>query len=110
MINLESNPAPNTVIDLVSAGVTDMALLASLTITLNEQIATGDGSTMTGLTTNAIHIELTALDLEGTTGVVESDIIIGQSKSSLTAAIPEPGTLGLFAGLPLLALLRRRRQ
>lgn len=77
---------------------------------MNEQILTGNGSTATGLTTNAIHIQLNALNLGGLLGLVNSDIIISQSDSSLIAAVPEPGTLGLFAGLPLLALLRRRRQ
>lgn len=76
-------------------------------IVLNEQIATGDGTTSAGLTVNAIRITLS--DVEGLGTGVDADIIVGQSFSALNA-IPEPSLSILMGGsLSLLLLAGRRR-
>lgn len=108
-LNLDSSPSPNTIVDLLASGVTDPGILANLTIILNEQIPTGDGVGATGMTTNALRISLGALDIGLPGGVLESEIIVGQSSSSLTATIPEPSLLGLMSALPVLFMFRRRK-
>ncbi len=80
-------------------------LLTGLTLTLNEQIVTGDGAASRGITTNAIHLSfsnvLVATTL-GNLGRLNGDIAIGQSFAAMTAqadpvtpptsAVPEPST------------------
>jgi len=94
----------------VDAGATANFVLfdeLGIRIVLNEQIATGDGTSDAGLTVNAIRITLS--DVEGLGTGVDADIIVGQSFSSLNA-IPEPSLSILMGGsLSLLLLTGRRR-
>jgi hypothetical protein len=99
-VNVDSSPAPNTT--LVNAGG-----IIGLTIVLNEQIAGGNGTSSTSLTTNALHVYLSGVNFGGVTGIA-GDIVIGNSFSQL-AAIPEPSVAAL-AGLVGLVTLRRRRR
>lgn len=86
-----------------------------LTVTLDKQTTTGDGTSSAGLTVDAIDISLDAaavgLDL------VSGEIIVAQSEAELTAvpnapgptSVPEPGTLAVFgSGLVALCLMRKR--
>ncbi|MCW1926164.1 hypothetical protein OKA05_26640 [Luteolibacter arcticus] len=99
-VNIDSSPAPNTI--LLDAGG-----IIGLTIVLNEQIATGDGISGTGLTTNALHVYLNAVNF-GAVSAITGDIVVGQSISGL-GAIPEPGiaVMGVLSGMLLMG--RRRR-
>ena len=98
------NPAPNTVL-FNSLG---------LSIILNEQILSGDGITSTGITTNAIRIGFDNFLLG--TGLVDGNVIIGQSQARATAApvaaaVPEPGTWAMMLlGFGLIGGLMRRRR
>ncbi len=107
VIAIAANPAPNTTLDLAASGVTDAGILANLSIILNEQILTGDGSTSTGITTNALRISIGALNFGGVSGL-NGDIIVGQSTSTLTA-IPEPTVPMALLLAPVALLFRRRR-
>ena len=60
---------------------------AGITVTLNEQIVTGNGTTSRGITVNAIHISLSNAGLSGI-GALSGDIIIGQSQAELLCATP----------------------
>ena len=55
-VSIASQPAPNTVI-LIS-GFNVGLVLVSGTVTLNEQTATGNGTTTSGLTVNQIHVNV----------------------------------------------------
>ncbi|MBA3725355.1 MAG: PEP-CTERM sorting domain-containing protein [Armatimonadetes bacterium] len=97
-VSINSNPAPNTVV-FNSLGIT---------ITLNEQFASGDGISSRGQTTNAIHIGL--VDVVGGGGLVNGDIVIAHSAANLEAVVPEPTSIiGAVVGLAWLAARRRRR-
>ncbi|RJG25864.1 PEP-CTERM sorting domain-containing protein [Massilia cavernae] len=100
-----ASPAPNT--PLFSA--------PGLTVTLNEQIHTGDGINSLGLAVNAIHIAFN--NFAHGLGLINGDIIISHSEALLTAIpnndngqVPEPGTLLLLAGgmIGFMAMGRRR--
>ena len=104
-VTIPVNPAPNTELVLAGLGI-DAGIVAGLSIILNEQIVTGDGSGTTAITTNALRVELDALSL-GLVSGVDGDIVIGSSTSSLTA-VPEPAVPAFF-GLASLLLTRRRR-
>jgi len=99
------NPTPDDVI--FDAG--------GLEIELNRQVFTGaDGplSTADGITTDALYIDFSNFALG--TGLVNGDIVVGESQASIFGApvLPEPGTWALmlagFAGLG--AALRSRRR
>jgi hypothetical protein len=105
---LASNPAANTHIDVLS-----LFGLAGISLTLNEQILTGDGLTSRGLEVNAIHLGFA--NFSSGAGVLNGDIIISHSAAQVQAqsdpvhALPEPATLALEAlALTALPLFRRR--
>lgn len=103
--------APNTVI-LNAAGVK---------VTLNEQTLTGAGTNDQALLVNAIDISIANAtqpvvgSLTGETQLLNGNILIGQSRASLTAVadntpVPEPASMLLLAtGLFGIALCRTRR-
>lgn len=87
-------------------------------ITLNEQIAGGNGVTMQSLTTNAISIVLTDYLIGGR--LLSGHLIIGNSKAQInyddinnppeTGVVPEPAIwLELIAGFGLTGGIMRRR-
>ncbi|NJC05388.1 hypothetical protein GGQ97_001181 [Sphingomonas kaistensis] len=101
--SLFSNPDPNTV----------LFDLGGLFIILNEQIMEGDGLTSLGITTNAIRVGFNNFALG--TGVANGNLIIGQSRASVTAAVaavPEPATWAMMLlGFGVIgATFRRRRR
>lgn len=71
-LNIDASPAPNTV----------LLDLLGIRVILNEQIVSGDGVNSSGITVNAIHIDLsdTILSLLGT---LSGDIIIAQSQAQV---------------------------
>jgi len=89
---LDPNYAPNT--EIYNQG--------GIVIIGNQQIVTGNGTSLRGITVNALNISFGVLGIGGS-------IIIGQSQAALSA-IPEPGT-GLLLGIGLVAIARfgRRR-
>lgn len=83
-----------------------------LKITLNEQIGTdttSGGINTRSLTTNALHIAYNDFAFGG--GLLNGDIIVGQSQVTATAPVPEPATWGMMIlGFGMIgALLRSRR-
>ncbi|MFC5051432.1 hypothetical protein ACFPK9_12530 [Rubritalea spongiae] len=100
--NLSSTYSPNTELNVSAAGV------AGVRVFLNEQTVSGDGISDSYMTTNAIRIDVDAVDLGGSLGIVSGDIIIGQSMSGLDA-IPEPQAAVSIGLAGMLLLLRRRK-
>jgi hypothetical protein len=99
------NPGPNTVV-LALSGLTGISLI------LNEQIMTGNGTDTLGMTTNAVHLSFKDYLFEGK--LLNGDVILGQSKaliSGYSPAVPEPGTWAMMiAGFALVGSCMRRRQ
>lgn len=94
------NPNPNTV----------LLNLAGLSIILNEQIASGDGVTSTGIATNAVAIRFNNFALG--TGLANGAVILGHSEAfARLAAVPEPASWAMmllgFGGVGY--VIRRRR-
>lgn len=83
--------AANTQIALDAFG------LAGASLTLNQQIASGDGINTFGIETNAIALNLNAVNVGGFTGL-NGDVVIGHTAASV-AAVPEPSSLLLTTGL-----------
>jgi len=87
-----------------------------VTITLNKQTITGDGTSNLSMITDGIDIEFNnaIAIINGVTGDLTGAIDIGISEASLTAipdSVPEPSSLaGIVTGLGMLAFLRRHRQ
>lgn len=71
-------PPPNTVIPI------NVPLVLSGSITLNEQITGGNGTTTSSLTVNLIHVQLTTL-LIGTV-----DVVIASAHSDVSCGAPAP--------------------
>ena len=96
------NPAPNTVLF--------MNALLGLTITLNEQIISGNS-----ITTNAIHVTFNDF-LLADGGLKDGDIIVSSTTAAFTAgqtgAVPEPATWAMMLiGFGAMGVsLRRQRQ
>jgi hypothetical protein len=89
---VNSDPAPNTKVDIDLIGV-DIAQ-----VTFNEQIANADG----GLTVNAVHLRL----IGGVLGSVGTGDLVLSSATCGPAALPIPmaSGAGLWIGLGLLAV------
>lgn len=106
VVDVDGYVAPNTKIDLSALG------LANLTLTLNEQILGGNGTSRRSLEVNAIDLDINGHSL--LSGVVNGDVIIGHSYAELwgeasPAPVPEPSTFVLIgSGLAGLFFLRRR--
>jgi len=83
--SLDPNYAPNT--QIYNQG--------GIVIIGNQQIVTGNGTSLRAITVNALNISFGLLGIGGS-------IIIGQSQAALTA-IPEPGT-ALLLGIGLVAM------
>jgi hypothetical protein len=81
-VPISANPAPNTLLLAATLGP------LGITVTLNEQIPSGDGTTFAGITVRAIHINLN-VDL-GLLGVLTGDIIIAESQAELVCAAAQP--------------------
>jgi uncharacterized repeat protein (TIGR01451 family) len=81
-----TNPSPNT----------QLLNLLGIRIILNEQIASGNGTTSKALTVNAVHITLQNSLLSGL-GLLTGDIVISQSVASVQCptALPATADLGL---------------
>lgn len=90
LISINASAAPNTVL-LDALGIR---------IVLNEQIVTNDGTTAT-IEVNAIRVTI-----DSPLQVVAADVVIGHSVATMT--IPAPASLGLLAGMGLVAARRRR--
>ena len=109
-LGLDGYVKKNTLIDLSLLG------LANVTLKLNEQIESGDGSTNRALTVNAIDLDLNGYSLLGQ--VVTADVIIGHAEAELKNVtpnppnpVPEPSTFMLIGGgLAGLAFWRRRQR
>ncbi len=108
VVDAEGYIAPNTRIDLSVLG------LANLTLTLNEQILGGNGTSRRSLEVNAIDLDINGHSL--LSGVVNGEVIIGHSYAELwgepnaaPAPVPEPSTFALIgSGLAGLFFMRRR--
>jgi hypothetical protein len=96
-IPVTSNPAPNT--EVFNTGW--------ILIVLNEEIPGGNGTSSRSLAVNAIHINFTNAPIA--TGLLNGDIFVSHSQSSLTAT-PEPATAGLLLVAALMGRMRRRRR
>jgi len=70
ILNIPTNPAPNTSINL--SGIT-----GTNTLVLNEQTITGDGITGLGVATNALHLSLNVI------GVITANVIISHAETSI---------------------------
>jgi len=68
---LPSLPPPNTSIDLAAQGI------AGATLILNEQSITGDGTTWSRMTSNAIHLTLDVA------GLITADVTVGHTDAKL---------------------------
>jgi len=97
--------------------------LLGVTVTLNEQTASGDGTSSAGIGVNAIHIAFDDVpylgiipNIPGIAGLINGDIIISHAQAAIFASptqtngVPEPGTLALLgSGLVGAFGLRKRR-
>lgn len=106
---INGSVAANTGIDVSS-------ILGGVSIFLNEQVATGDGISSLGFTTNAIRIAFSNVGITGV-GVLNGDLIISHAEAQQfatpTAAVPEPSSLAMCGTAGLLGLAgwhRRRRR
>jgi uncharacterized repeat protein (TIGR01451 family) len=79
-----TNPSPNT----------QLLNLLGIRIILNEQIASGNGTTSRALTVNAIHVSLQNSLLSGL-GLLTGDIVISQSVASVQCPTTLPATADL---------------
>ncbi|WP_026610528.1 PEP-CTERM sorting domain-containing protein [Methylocaldum szegediense] len=119
-IILDSNPAPNTAVDLSPLGLGGI-----ITLVLNEQKTDGDGINNYALTVNAIRLtldvtDLGVLELPVPLNIITGEIIIAHSAASISAQqgprgdagpnpVAEPATLALM-GLGFTALYWQARR
>ena len=101
--SLYANAAPNTV----------LLSIDGLSIILNEQTLFGDGTTSTGISTNAIDVVFNHFALG--TDILNGNVIIGHSEAFASlgqaAAVPEPATWAmiLFGFVSIGVAMRRRK-
>lgn len=113
--------APNTTLS-IGAGALASGLIggvslgsnALLELTLNRQVQDGDPVNNPRITTTALEIKLSNIDMSVTAGSVASvnavaglDIFLGQSQAQL--AVPETGTWAAGVGIAALAFYQWRR-
>lgn len=115
-------PAANTsfTIDDTSLGGTG-AFTGSITIVLNEQIVTGNGSTSSSITVNGIHATFNQFGRQTLSGFIllSGDLIVSQAQANQTAqapggggtaqAVPEPSSLAMLGVVGLIGAVRRLR-
>ncbi|QJU58625.1 PEP-CTERM sorting domain-containing protein [Sphingomonas sp. AP4-R1] len=99
---LVSTAANRTLVDILG-----------LKITLNEQIAsdtTSNGINTRSLTTNALHVSYNDFAFGG--GLLNGDVIVGQSQVIATQPVPEPATWAMMIlGFGMIgAMLRRHKR
>lgn len=75
---LAANPAPNTQVDVLG-----LLGLTGVSLTLNEQIATGAGTNSQSLAVNAIHLSFN--NFASGLNVLNGDIVISHSQAQATA-------------------------
>lgn len=87
---LNGSIAPNTGVALTGA-------LLGTSVILNQQSTTGDGLNSLALTTNAISLDLTAINVAGL-GALAGNVTVGPTFASLqAAAVPEPSSAILMS-------------
>lgn len=118
------NPAPNTTVTINDFTLGGPGVLTgSITVVLNEQIVTGNGSSTSGITVNAIDITFNNFSSAVFGPITLSgNILVSQSQAGQTAApggggggaqpVPEPSSLALGAVMGVagvVARFKRRR-
>ena len=99
---------PNTYIGLNALG------LAGAGIHLNEQIKTFDNLGNYSVATNALRVELSGVTLGGGVGLLQGDVVLGQSQTAVFAnvsSVPEPGSIMAICavGVTMLGFKRRKK-
>lgn len=82
--------APNTFIALNAFG------LAGAGLYLNEQLRTVDDFGNFSIVTNALRLDLDAVNLGGTVGLLNGEVVLGHSNAMVvadTSTVPEPGSV-----------------
>ena len=92
-----------------NTGIDLKTVLGGVKLMFNEQVTSGDGVNMAGLTTSAISLQLTDVGVAGV-GTLNGSVVVAPTQASATAAVPEPSSCLLLgmAGLGV-AYVRRRR-
>lgn len=94
------NPAPNTV----------FLDIPGLTVTLNEQVVSGDFANSSTMAVNGVHISFDNY-LSSNLSVISGDVILSHSEAMMMAVVPEPETYAmLVAGLALMGAMVKRRE
>jgi hypothetical protein len=102
-VTIPATIAPNTTLNVNT-------ILGGVSIILDEQIISGNGTSGFMLTTNAIDIHFLNVGVSGL-GTLNGQIVIDHTEAQLSAsAVPEPTSLALvFAGAGVLGLVRIRK-
>jgi hypothetical protein len=102
-VTIPASITPNTTLNVNT-------ILGGVSIILDEQIVSGNGTSGLMLTTNAIDIHFLNVGVSGL-GILNGQIVIDHTDAQLSAsAVPEPTSLALvFAGAGVLGLARVRK-